>query len=220
MATTRIKAFPALGEEEFEGVWRAFWGRWVRWGGRMGDGGLEVRVEKKCGREHLSIIRSLSPGIRQSGDGEQQDWDQDEIPEDRDEEALLRAPPGGESGAYVQYDVLLSPTYHVPVLWFSIHGLSGTQCKGLEWVYENLVTPGMLDEVKGVGVLGGVGLGNHPLTDIPAYFVHPCNTADAMRDVCATGEVGVERYLAIWLGLVGGCVGVWVPRGVMEEGGE
>jgi ubiquitin-like-conjugating enzyme ATG10 len=62
---------------------------------------------------------------------------------------------------------------------------------------------------------------NHPLTDRPAYFVHPCNTADAMKDICADregGEVGVEEYLVLWLGLVGGAVGVWVPGSVAAEG--
>lgn len=42
-----------------------------------------------------------------------------------------------------------------------------------------------------------------------------------MKDICADregGEVGVEEYLVLWLGLVGGAVGVWVPGSVAAEG--
>jgi len=52
---------------------------------------------------------------------------------------------------------------------------------------------------------------NHPISDVPAFFVHPCNTADAIGEI--TGAVGVtlDEYIQIWIGLVGRSVGFHVP---------
>lgn len=43
------------------------------------------------------------------------------------------------------------------------------------------------------------------------FFVHPCNTADAMRHIAGGQDVTPETYLVIWLGLVGHCVGLHMP---------
>jgi ubiquitin-like-conjugating enzyme ATG10 len=49
---------------------------------------------------------------------------------------------------------------------------------------------------------------HHPITGVPAFFVHPCLLGEAMaRFGCSK-----ETYLMLWLGLVGGCVGLWVPK--------
>lgn len=49
---------------------------------------------------------------------------------------------------------------------------------------------------------------HHPLTGVPSFFVHPCLLGDAMNGFsCAK-----EDYLMVWLGLVGGCVGLWIPK--------
>lgn len=52
---------------------------------------------------------------------------------------------------------------------------------------------------------------NHPITDFPAYFVHPCNTAEAMREVIGSRIVSPLEYLQIWIGQVGSCVGLYLP---------
>ena len=53
---------------------------------------------------------------------------------------------------------------------------------------------------------------NHPITDFPSFFVHPCNTADAMRELLSDRHVSAVEYLMIWLGLVGSCVGLHLPK--------
>lgn len=58
---------------------------------------------------------------------------------------------------------------------------------------------------------------NHPLTDIPAYFIHPCNTADAMREVASGKALTPEEYMLAWLGLVGGFVGLHVPSELLAD---
>lgn len=49
---------------------------------------------------------------------------------------------------------------------------------------------------------------HHPVTGVPAFFVHPCMLGDAISSF----QCSRENYLIIWLGLVGGCVGLWVPK--------
>jgi ubiquitin-like-conjugating enzyme ATG10 len=53
----------------------------------------------------------------------------------------------------------------------------------------------------------------HPITDLPSFFVHPCNTHEALiaaRDTMAVGMTE-EEYLLLWLGIVGSAVGLHVP---------
>lgn len=61
---------------------------------------------------------------------------------------------------------------------------------------------------------------NHPISDIPTFFVHPCNTADALRDVAdPTHTPNTDTYLLLWLGLVGRCVNLQVPSAFVAETG-
>lgn len=62
---------------------------------------------------------------------------------------------------------------------------------------------------------------DHPISGLPAYFVHPCRTVEVMSNLCDSqqdGE-GAERdmYLLIWLGLAGGIVGLDVPVELAEQ---
>jgi ubiquitin-like-conjugating enzyme ATG10 len=50
-------------------------------------------------------------------------------------------------------------------------------------------------------------LQHHPVTGVPSFFVHPCLLGEAMGKF----DCSKENYLMVWLGLVGGCVGLWVP---------
>ncbi|KKZ64820.1 hypothetical protein EMCG_09267 [[Emmonsia] crescens] len=120
----------------------------------------------------------------------------------------------------VEYNIMLSPTYQVPILYFFVHNVinnSNISAKGpeglLDIVYNRLVPTQYRSELKDVGIMGGLSIGHHPLSDLPVCFVHPCNTPDALRDVAGNREVVVttETYLLLWLGLVGNCVGLHVP---------
>lgn len=55
------------------------------------------------------------------------------------------------------------------------------------------------------------------MTGLPAYFVHPCNTAQAMRDVCDLKTISPLEYLLKWIGLVGGGVGLSVPPDIFIQ---
>jgi hypothetical protein len=53
-------------------------------------------------------------------------------------------------------------------------------------------------------------LQNHPVTDLPAFFIHPCNTGEALDEICHPKPRSPEEYLLVWLGLVGPLVGLHV----------
>lgn len=65
-----------------------------------------------------------------------------------------------------------------------------------------------------LGTVGGTRrrlltpLKHHPVSGHPWFFVHPCLAGDQM----SAFECSREDYLTIWLGLVGGCVGLWIPK--------
>ncbi|KGO76653.1 Autophagy-related protein 3 [Penicillium italicum] len=130
-------------------------------------------------------------------------------PDSSPQEALVRAKP--QPSLQIDYDILLSPTYQVPVLYFGLrwhnHGPLG-----LDEVYQYVVPERYRQELKCVGVMGGISMGYHPDSGAPAFFVHPCNTADAMANIADAQSVTPGSYLLIWLGLVGHCVNLHVPR--------
>ena len=70
--------------------------------------------------------------------------------------------------------------------------------------------------------MGALSMTDHPISGLPVYFVHPCRTAEAMKDVLsgklAEGRaVKPEVYLIMWMGLVGGAVGLNVPVALAEQ---
>ncbi|OJD12828.1 hypothetical protein AJ78_06630 [Emergomyces pasteurianus Ep9510] len=148
-----------------------------------------------------------------------------ELDDDNDPEELIRQP-CFSTKLQVEYNIMLSPTYHVPVLYFFLHNInnasSNVSAKSpeglLDVVYNRLVPSQYRSELKGVGIMGGLSIGHHPLSDLPVYFVHPCNTPDALREVAGSGEViTTEMYLILWLSLVGNCVGLHVPSALLIE---
>jgi len=115
---------------------------------------------------------------------------------------------------YVIYEIHLHPTYNVPTLWFTLHDLPmGEPTFDLNSVYRYLVPEEYKSQLRGVGVTGGISAAPHPLTDVPAFFIHPCQTKEAMEKF----KCSIDDYLMLWLGLVGGCVGLWVPHEMAES---
>ncbi|ETN38327.1 uncharacterized protein HMPREF1541_06362 [Cyphellophora europaea CBS 101466] len=104
------------------------------------------------------------------------------------------------------FSIILSKTYSVPVLWFRAASMAS-----LDELYEVLVPPHLSDSVRDVGVLGGISQAYHPLTEIPAYFVHPCRTHEALRGVDDGQNLPAEEYLLVWFGIIAAAVGLYVP---------
>ncbi|KAF3937644.1 hypothetical protein ABW19_dt0209927 [Dactylella cylindrospora] len=151
------------------------------------------------------------------------DLDDIEI-EDDDPESLtlqdLASPPTDPSPPthQVHYHILLSPIYSVPVLYFNIHPLSPSPqppIHTLDAIYTLLVPPPTRSHaalsLESTGIQGGISQSHHPILQTAWWFVHPCNTADALREW--GGDLTVERYLSVWIGLVGAVVGLELKVG-------
>ncbi|TVY45111.1 hypothetical protein LOCC1_G002598 [Lachnellula occidentalis] len=118
---------------------------------------------------------------------------------------------------YATYEVHLHPTYNMPTLWFTLHDLPMSEPTfDLESVYRYLVPPEYKSRLRAAGFTGGISAAPHPVTDVPAFFIHPCQTKEAMESF----DCKMANYLMIWLGLVGGCVGLWVPPEMAAEEAE
>ena len=151
---------------------------------------------------------------------------------------MIPKQPAPEFGR-VTYEIHFHPTYRAPCLWFSLHGLSVDEpAFNLDTVFRRLVPNQFKDGLRAVGGIGGISADvssccrkelilssrrrdrvftvarltlpaqHHPVTGIPCFFVHPCLLGDAMRGF----DCSMETYLMVWLGLVGGTVGLWVPK--------
>ncbi|TRX98174.1 hypothetical protein FHL15_000819 [Xylaria flabelliformis] len=114
-----------------------------------------------------------------------------------------------DKSSYALYEIHLHPTYRAPCLWFSLHNLPIDESPlDIDTVFRRLVPDQFKHTLRGQGAIGGISIEHHPITGVPTFFVHPCLLGDAM----AQFDCSKEDYLTVWLGLVGGCVGLWVPK--------
>ncbi|KAJ5208157.1 hypothetical protein N7449_002536 [Penicillium cf. viridicatum] len=194
--------FPFLAQSEFEGACQDLADRCTS---AQNIGWSAIRLLTKPDGTSLRITKYVDvPSPLEVPALEDLEDSQDEDPE-----ALVRTKP--QPSLQIDYDILLSPTYQVPTLYFGLrwhnHGPLG-----LDEVYQYVVPERYRQELKSVGVMGGISMGYHPDSGAPAFFVHPCNTADAMANIADAQNVTPGSYLLIWLGLVGHCVNLHVPR--------
>ncbi|RAL08684.1 ATG3/ATG10 family protein [Aspergillus homomorphus CBS 101889] len=213
--------FPLLTNKEFNSACREFLDR-VRLVDESTSKQLTVRLTQRTTGPILSIIRRIAhPGIPTcdglSLEDEPNPRRQLEAYED-DPEALIRTTEPS-IGLHVVYDVVLSPTYQTPVLYFGLRRYGHPEPLGIDAIYQYLVPSQYRKELRSVGVMGGISLGYHPDSGTPAFFVHPCNTADAMRQLAGHRHVTPETYLIIWLGLVGNRLGLQLPREIFATDG-
>ncbi|EFX01109.1 hypothetical protein CMQ_6051 [Grosmannia clavigera kw1407] len=127
-------------------------------------------------------------------------------------QAVLRKQPPATRPAdvgFVTYEIHLHPTYRAPCLWFSLHGLPEYEpAFSIDTVFRRLVPDSFKDGLRVAGSIGGISADYHPITGVPSFFVHPCLLGEAMSGF----DCSKSSYLMVWIGLVGGCVGLWVPK--------
>ncbi|RDW63948.1 hypothetical protein BP5796_10450 [Coleophoma crateriformis] len=227
--------WPFLTEEEFELACAFLDSRYTK--AKLGPvrKGFKLRSRRTAttGATSIEILRLLNVS---SDDGDlsellDQLWDRradgasasdmevDMPNEDQDNEVLLSntdTPPQYSMYAhqpYVVYEIHLHPTYRVPTLWFTLHDLPMAEPTfDLNSVFRYLVPDEHKAQLRAAGVTGGISAAPHPITDLPSFFIHPCQTKEAMEPF----DCEAKDYLMVWLGLVGGCVGLWVPRELAE----
>jgi ubiquitin-like-conjugating enzyme ATG10 len=92
----------------------------------------------------------------------------------------------------LRYNILYSPTYRLPVLY---------------WTAD---TPMTAEEIKDIfnPKTGIISQGEHLLHGEPWWFVHPCNTGEAMLSVHELVAGNEDRYLSVWLGFIKDAAGL------------
>ncbi|KAG2165124.1 hypothetical protein JADG_004863 [Aureobasidium aubasidani] len=185
----KVSAFPYLTEDEFVKACEEVQDR-------LPDSAL-FAGESPC----LRITRRLASACVADADHQEQLETHVEAFEANDEEAIVKQPQS-ETVVTVQYDVLLSPSYRVPVVY-----MTASPPLPVSHFFDLVVPHHFQDAMRETGVMGALSMTDHPSTGMPAYFVHPCRTADTM---CATGAAGVQiqDYMLVWLGIVGASVGL------------
>lgn len=151
---------------------------------------------------------------------------EDEIEiEDEDPDALSRpaavalSAVGRGLDCMVRYDVVYSTSYQVPVLYLTFADASTSKnipLPSADEVYDMLVPQGFKASMRDVGVMGALSMAEHPITGMPAYFVHPCRTQEALTPLLAgasqtAGTEPAVEYLLLWFGVIGASVGLSVP---------
>ena len=160
---------------------------------------------------------------KQSGES-QTGEDEVAVPDDADSEALVAPVVKHDDVRVVQCDIAYSPAYQVPVLYLTFAESSTNQSIALpspDAVYKVLVPEDFKSPTRSVGVMGALSMAEHPVTGVPAYFVHPCRTQEAMSPLLVnaspdTHSLDGTRYLLLWLGVIGASVGLSVPISVAK----
>ncbi|KXX74933.1 Ubiquitin-like-conjugating enzyme ATG10 [Madurella mycetomatis] len=140
--------------------------------------------------------------------------DSDMMKAEEADEAVLPRKPRTTTAGHVRYEIHLHPTYQAPCLWFSLHDLPvDEQGFDIDTVFRRLVPDQNKAGLRSAGAIGGISADHHPVTGVPSFFIHPCLLGEAMSKF----DCSKENYLMVWLGLVGGCVGLWVPAEMALE---
>ncbi|KAF9133543.1 E2-like conjugating enzyme atg10 [Mortierella sp. 14UC] len=124
----------------------------------------------------------------------------------------------------VNYHIVFSPIYQVPVLYFNAYRPDGAAIS-LEDIYESLVPEEWRGAIRNAGLNGGISQQDHPVLNTPYFYMHPCETVPLMETIIqnnnnltaakdGTSQPSVlENYIMTWLSFTGQAIGVSVPAG-------
>jgi len=216
-----LSAFPHLTDSEFDEACVRLVQKFQQQGCKQ-DEWLSVELVHQNETKHLRITKALSDKQDTPVKAESES-DIDEI-EEHDQVghefvACVRESYSGQEAlspstkhqAIVLYDIVLSPTYRVPVLYISISDPQHRYPPTMATLYEQLVPPDCVSQTHDVGVMGGITIADHPATNSPVFFVHPCRTAEVMEASVEKNTITAAEYLMLWIGALGKCVGLNVP---------
>jgi ubiquitin-like-conjugating enzyme ATG10 len=71
--------------------------------------------------------------------------------------------PGHDYVAMAEYSIVLSPSYQVPVLYFTSAGSTSSVAFTIDDVYSLLVEPSRRAEIESIGVMGAISYAVCPL---------------------------------------------------------
>tara|TARA_R110002003_G_scaffold97_36_gene8023 strand:- start:21947 stop:22549 length:603 start_codon:yes stop_codon:yes gene_type:complete len=199
-----LSGFPILSSSEFHAGCLALEERFSLHGTKQHEW-ISVENVQEFDAKFLRITKDLSNHVHA-------DADEDELSEHDDEALETEA----RQHAVIHHDIVLSPTYRVPVLYISIVDPLHRYPPTMAALYEHLIPPPYKEESGHAGIIGGITVTDHPVTGRPAFFIHPCRTTEVMTVIVGKEEVTAEEYLMIWIGALGRCVGLDIPLALMQ----
>lgn len=215
-ANPTVSQFPHISKGEFETACEQLVQLFTKHESKNHSDWVSVEIIHRDGDVYLRIQKELSIPSSGSQSPDIPSSEADEIEEDEEDEAELR--PGiGSPQTVIQYDIILSPAYSLPTLYFSLLSPNPTfSIPSLDTLYTHIIPVSFTNQTSAVGVIGGVTITDHPITHRPVYFIHPCQTAAVLRASVEEGKkVEPLDYLVLWMGAMGSCVGLSVPVGLV-----
>jgi ubiquitin-like-conjugating enzyme ATG10 len=210
--SAQLSAFPSLTTPEFEAACTALTTAFEERGHKQNDW-QNAEIIYHHDTKYLRVTRLLQPGKSDtsSGTGSVDKYEEDEL-DDQDDLALQTPQPH----PLIHYDILLSAVYRVPVLYFHIQDSQHRYPLTMKVLYEHLIAPQFKAQTESGGVIGGVSIQDHPVTNRPVFFIHPCQTAEIMQVSVGERKVSAAEYLTMWIGALGRCVGLNVPLALVQ----
>ncbi|KAF7193030.1 Ubiquitin-like-conjugating enzyme ATG10 [Pseudocercospora fuligena] len=202
----------SLSKEAFEAGIANLWDSWQTL--KDANEWEEVKLLQQDGVRFLRIKRSLR--VSESNEASEPPEQTGGEDLEDDPEALQTRHSTAQKEVLTTYDIVHSPSYQVPVLYLTAKYGSSSSPLSIAEMHRLLVPDAFRQQVEAVGIMGALSMTDHPVTNLPAYFVHPCRTQEAMQAVLSGREAGPVEYLALWLGLAGGSVGLSVPVPLMQ----
>jgi len=171
-----IASFPLISSLEFESACRKISERYQA-GGHLQSDWEHVRLAQgyKESTAYLSITRTIQgargkPESPVEDDGELEAFEEiDEVQHEAIAEQLrigrlisfalqealqLRVP--ANRGLMVEYDIVLSPTYQVPVLYFRIRDAGCALPLSIDTLYRYVIPEQFKSQVESLGIIGGI----------------------------------------------------------------
>lgn len=151
-----MQQFPSITDHEFQNGCQAFYQRALN----ASKVNLSLHVGFHAGilslkKEHVIIPYPVS----KDEPTETIEEENDDVFEDEDHEAIDRACSFSESETiYIEYSIVRSPAYQVPVLWFTLNRVPAGITTGIDAVYQYLVPEATRSGLRQVGIMGAISI--------------------------------------------------------------
>lgn len=145
----KLASFPHLTDSQFDQACSALLKRFELQGCCQKEW---TAVERVSQNETTSLRISRPVALHPQVPDASVESEETELDEEDDEVAEVVS----SSRAVIQYDVVLSPSYRVPVLYFSISDSQHRYPPTMETLYSHVIPPAFRAQAEHVGVIGGI----------------------------------------------------------------
>ncbi|KAJ2746816.1 E2-like conjugating enzyme atg10 [Coemansia sp. BCRC 34301] len=216
-----LSEYPHLTRPEFDACVERFLARYSS--SLSASGTCFEQRTSRAGRQYLVLRRAIyAESIAVGTVAESTVFSETDI---EDDDPVVVSPAstqeGTSDGTYIEYHVVYSATWRVPVLYVRVVLSDGEVVLDGAQVCDMVTGDAQVRQAMTAVPFGGaLGVADHPELNAPFLYLHPCHTADLLRAVVPSSlgcnemdviSVGPDEYLAAWLSLSGPAVGLALP---------